>query len=565
MHFREQIIFLEIDLQINSGSYYLLLSITKKFMEKFHRIFFTLLIFLGIVIKAQNSITLEGQTPRYVHENGSSEIACVLYIETDNADSAMIRLSSEKITFGDTVTVKTDSSVLFLPVKKFLGEFVLGLDSSIVEKIKNRSVLLQIPFSNSQNDEINFEAELFENDSSIYKITSTETNDDGDYLSPLILNTFRPAPNKHKTLKTYAGSEFFFSVNLDSTDNFEISFWLEAENDLPRNAFTLNVSAENSENLTTLTTDAFGMLTFFHTCDAEIYEEYFLAPESWHHISLSFTENRITLLADDKKIQEKEHYYFFPEKINVKFENTVPIEIHFAEILCTAKIGEEKEEKKLFKTDFNKIETLEGENDINNAISANNCEISEKDFPVLISRPQININISSAYTTVEWFNDKDENVATFVLEKSLGFEDFVPIFTVETPELHERYYYDDYNTENASVMFYRVKQIDKNGEIVYSDQIKVGKAKINDFILNQNFPNPFNPSTTFSVEVIIPGYFEIAVYDLVGKEVQTLHKGTLTQGVYNFEFNAGNLPSGIYLLRVKSQTQTVVRKIIFAK
>ncbi len=67
------------------------------------------------------------------------------------------------------------------------------------------------------------------------------------------------------------------------------------------------------------------------------------------------------------------------------------------------------------------------------------------------------------------------------------------------------------------------------------------------FKLYQNFPNPFNPATTIKFNLERDGLTRLTVYNLLGQKVAELINRNLTRGEYNISFNAGNLPSGIYI------------------
>ncbi len=81
----------------------------------------------------------------------------------------------------------------------------------------------------------------------------------------------------------------------------------------------------------------------------------------------------------------------------------------------------------------------------------------------------------------------------------------------------------------------------------------------------KNYPNPFNPSTTISYSLPNSGYIKLTVYDRIGREVKVLVDENKQQGTYSVEFNASNLPSGIYFYRIKTAEKTEVRKMILAK
>ncbi len=85
------------------------------------------------------------------------------------------------------------------------------------------------------------------------------------------------------------------------------------------------------------------------------------------------------------------------------------------------------------------------------------------------------------------------------------------------------------------------------------------------FALYQNFPNPFNPVTNINFDVPKDGYVTLKVYDILGKEVQTLVSRDLTQGSYTIDFNASKLTSGVYLYKLEANGYTDVKKMMLVK
>ncbi|MFZ4590337.1 MAG: T9SS type A sorting domain-containing protein [Ignavibacteria bacterium] len=81
----------------------------------------------------------------------------------------------------------------------------------------------------------------------------------------------------------------------------------------------------------------------------------------------------------------------------------------------------------------------------------------------------------------------------------------------------------------------------------------------------KNYPNPFNPSTTISFNLKEGTSVKLTVYDRLGREVKTLLDENKPAGTYTVDFNASGLPSGIYFYRIKTDSRTEVRKMIFAK
>ena len=72
------------------------------------------------------------------------------------------------------------------------------------------------------------------------------------------------------------------------------------------------------------------------------------------------------------------------------------------------------------------------------------------------------------------------------------------------------------------------------------------------FALGTNYPNPFNPETVIPYSVAEVSHVSIKVYDLLGRAVATLVDGTMSPGVHEVRFEAGYLPTGMYLVRMEA-------------
>ncbi len=85
------------------------------------------------------------------------------------------------------------------------------------------------------------------------------------------------------------------------------------------------------------------------------------------------------------------------------------------------------------------------------------------------------------------------------------------------------------------------------------------------FALSQNYPNPFNPSTIINYQLPHNSYVKLMVYDILGKEIQTLAKAFQTAGSYQVEWNANNFPAGVYFYRLDAGTFVSVMKMLLIK
>jgi protocatechuate 3,4-dioxygenase beta subunit len=83
--------------------------------------------------------------------------------------------------------------------------------------------------------------------------------------------------------------------------------------------------------------------------------------------------------------------------------------------------------------------------------------------------------------------------------------------------------------------------------------------------LYQNYPNPFNPSTTLRFDLPDHARVTLRVYDLLGREVATLLRGTVDAGSHTVAFDAAGLPSGLYLARLESGGVVQTRRMTLMK
>jgi len=86
-----------------------------------------------------------------------------------------------------------------------------------------------------------------------------------------------------------------------------------------------------------------------------------------------------------------------------------------------------------------------------------------------------------------------------------------------------------------------------------------------DYILFQNFPNPFNNATTITWQLPEYARVVIKIYDLMGREVKVLVDSDLERGEHKVEFNAKNLPAGIYYYQLKANGLIETKKMILLK
>ncbi|MBX2992571.1 MAG: T9SS type A sorting domain-containing protein [Bacteroidetes bacterium] len=100
---------------------------------------------------------------------------------------------------------------------------------------------------------------------------------------------------------------------------------------------------------------------------------------------------------------------------------------------------------------------------------------------------------------------------------------------------HDYIFFD--STATPGLWYYRLKQINLDSTLTFVDPVAVsvptsvgGNTAALSYSLNQNYPNPFNPSTKIEFTLKSGGFTTLTVYNLLGQEVATLVKGTMSAG-----------------------------------
>jgi hypothetical protein len=85
------------------------------------------------------------------------------------------------------------------------------------------------------------------------------------------------------------------------------------------------------------------------------------------------------------------------------------------------------------------------------------------------------------------------------------------------------------------------------------------------FLLEQNFPNPFNPSTEIGYQLNTTAEVQLIVYDILGKEITVLVNQVQRAGRHSVTFNANNLASGMYYAKLQAEEKVQIRKMMLVK
>ncbi|MBT8387941.1 MAG: T9SS type A sorting domain-containing protein, partial [Ignavibacteria bacterium] len=90
-------------------------------------------------------------------------------------------------------------------------------------------------------------------------------------------------------------------------------------------------------------------------------------------------------------------------------------------------------------------------------------------------------------------------------------------------------------------------------------------VSINRYHLYQNYPNPFNPLTKINFQIVNENFTVLKIYDVLGNEITTLVNEVKPTGVYEVEFDAAGLTSGIYFYQLKAGNYLETKKMVLIK
>lgn len=203
---------------------------------------------------------------------------------------------------------------------------------------------------------------------------------------------------------------------------------------------------------------------------------------------------------------------------------------------------------------------------INNAALLN-PNSHETTLPVSLSSFTVSVRENNA--VLKWQTSVEINNSCFEVERKEKVESvWEKTGTIKgngNSNVPIEYSFEDRNLESGSYA-YRLKQIDYNGNFEY--HVLNGIAEIKQpvrFLLNPNYPNPFNPETNISFSIPEECFVEMTVYDLSGRKIDLLVSEKMKAGYYTRKFTSKNLASGVYVYRLAAGKFVSSMKMTYLK
>jgi hypothetical protein len=109
---------------------------------------------------------------------------------------------------------------------------------------------------------------------------------------------------------------------------------------------------------------------------------------------------------------------------------------------------------------------------------------------------------------------------------------------------------------------------DINGDVLSLSHSQSGQnyqSGPHSFEISKLYPNPFNPSTEISFSLPMDGHVHLAAYDVRGQEMGIIFEGAQSIGKHSYTWNASNLPSGVYYIRLQAGDMVTNQKALLIK
>lgn len=197
-------------------------------------------------------------------------------------------------------------------------------------------------------------------------------------------------------------------------------------------------------------------------------------------------------------------------------------------------------------------------------------------LPVPIQLSYFTATLSAQCVYVRWGTISEVNNYGFEVQRSR--DRLTDILTIPnsfipghgTTNVPQHYQFTDC-TAPAGISYYRLKQIDLDGTINFTDWVQVemptsvSEEKPTAFALFQNYPNPFNPTTKLSFAIGYSSLVSLKIFDVVGRNVASLLDQKMDAGKHEVVFDAKELAGGVYFYTLNAGSFSQTKKLILNK
>jgi len=483
----------------------------------------------------------------------------------------------ESFAFDDTILNIEPTKLKTLPESQILKNFLAKKTFIFADTFRHSSILRSYAFTMSSKSsgtvKVKFLPFKIYSDSLIFDPSSLEKGQ--------ISINVKGSAEKTGGLCVKFEKDGFIKFNIGNRltikNGFTLSFWLKTT---AMRARVITLSSGFDKSFASVGIKS-GNVVFSISNSIGKYEikmPVFVSDGKWHNIIICAGQNDETLkfFIDGEKVDE----IYIPNlnqfEINapvVKIEHGLIDEVAFLNTYKPELI--DRLSRYFVKFDSNVVFLLKFENETINVlgnvsgVESNGVRFVPSSAPVCSPGVRVSAELKENNISINWEVDDPAFVDRFIVERKVGEELYQPVYQT-APSEQRRYSFLDVISEKNVVYYYRVKRINKDGGVEFSDEVKVGVGLKRDFEIMGNFPNPFNSQTKIIYDLFNDTYVKLAIYDIVGREIAVLVDGFQSAGRHEVVFDLSNvksheMTSGIYFYKLQTQRSYEVRKMIVIK
>jgi len=170
---------------------------------------------------------------------------------------------------------------------------------------------------------------------------------------------------------------------------------------------------------------------------------------------------------------------------------------------------------------------------------------------------------------LEWETKTETNNYGFDIERStdgINYSNIKFIKGYGTTTIPQSYNFSDTDLQIGNY-YYRLKQIDFDGQVSYSEAVEVVLSAPLDYSLTQNYPNPFNSETKISFKLPEFNSVSFKIFNALGQEIKTLLQQDISAGYHSVSWNGSDLngrivPTGVYYYQIKANNFVETRRLV---
>ena len=531
-------------------------------------------------------------SPEFIQSDNSFEISLITSKRFPDADRLNIYFSPENSLIINKIEILTEDAKLQIPssfefVKEYSERFqkisIELNDSTRFSDGEFFQLIISLKSNQVNHNSLKFFGEFVNGDEKLGYLVNSENKikTDTDHLHNLSFNYYQKYSAAGNALSLIQGSYLNVPLVYNFNEVLAFEFWMKVNNSFSTFLEIINWETNRVENYLSINNNQMLILSSLND-DLLPIKTFFISQNIWYHFNINFEKEKseISFYCDDHEIAR------YKVQNSVEFDNLV---VHFqnddqdGEInidqlrvinlnQSTSALNQNKNyidysddsSNVILQMNFNEIELTNLLD--KKTISYEQVRLINSDAPIFPKSPEVSIRLADNYYEIEWAGGSYQDAVQYVLERANDDYDFTEVGKIPADKTENKTYsFLSEKLEHTEIVYFRIKQVNKDGSVIYSDVAKIGQGIVDDLILGQNFPNPFNPTTLIEFELLQDSDVELKVYNIAGKEISLLHKGFLSKGVHQFEFDGSGLSSGLYFYQITTPLSSQTRKMILAK